>query len=435
MKITTRLMRRKLDIPNAVAKYAEEHASGYCNFVSYLEKFDDEVLQRIFAFKRPKGKNFLITEVVRKVSGCKQYITKNLYFTQMAGYKAIFTSKQKFIGYYAVYLSEDFDKWFFETNTNYLKTGYKIINPQLLLETKYKYCGYNGEGLLMEYLETYNKYPNLELLSKLEIQPSKTLCRKAMQDKQFCKFLSQNKKLVRIHGSAVTLMAYKNKISFKDASEVMNAKIYIGKNIKEVKGTKIDRLKLQKYLADNKIDYPLYDDYLGAIKYLNLDLNDTKNVFPKDFMRMHDLRINEYASVYAKNNAKERRKLNKQFMKISNKYQILNLSGSYLVSIAKEIKDLIYEGKILHHCVGDKGYDKKMADEKTLIFFVREITNPNIPFVTMEYSLKEKRILQIYADHDQKPSDNVLNFVNNTWLSFAKKMIKKKEKELCLAST
>ena len=76
-----------------------------------------------------------------------------------------------------------------------------------------------------------------------------------------------------------------------------------------------------------------------------------------------------------------------------------------------------------------------MVDEKSLILFVREINKPDIPFVTMEYSLKEKRILQIYGDHDHKPSDGVLDFVNNTWLSFAKKMLKKKEKELCLAST
>ena len=75
MKITTRLSKRKNDIPKAVEEFAEARATSYCNFVSYLEKFDDEILQRTFGYKKPKNKKLLITEVTRRVSGCNKYIT------------------------------------------------------------------------------------------------------------------------------------------------------------------------------------------------------------------------------------------------------------------------------------------------------------------------------------------------------------------------
>jgi len=427
MKITTRLSKRKNDIPKAVEEFAEARATSYCNFVSYLEKFDDEILQRTFGYKKPKNKKLLITEVTRRVSGCNKYIAKNIYYSGMGGYQAVFSPKKYYIGFYSAFLEEDFDKWYEETVSRYYKVGYEIINPQLLAETKYKYCGFNNNGFLMDYLDTYNNYPNLELLSKLGIKPSKTLCQKAMKDKQFCKFLSRNKEDVIKYGSTLTLMAYKRNISISDANEEMNIKRHL-KSFISNRSLKVDEEKLTKYLLSNKLSLSLYGDYIDALKYLKLSLKDTKNIFPMDFMRMHNLRINQYYSKKEKGN----QKFYDAFANVAKKYAFLNLDKNYKIKIASHINELIEEGKYLHHCVGKMGYDKKMVDEKSLILFVREINKPDIPFVTMEYSLKEKRILQIYGDHDHKPSDGVLDFVNNTWLSFAKKMIKKKEKELCL---
>ena len=86
--------------------------------------------------------------------------------------------------------------------------------------------------------------------------------------------------------------------------------------------------------------------------------------------------------------------------------------------------DLIKEGEILHHCVGKMGYDQKFVREETLIFFIRNKENPDIPFVTIEYSLSNHKVLQSYGDHDSKPDESVLHYINKIWLPYANKKIK-----------
>ena len=101
-----------------------------------------------------------------------------------------------------------------------------------------------------------------------------------------------------------------------------------------------------------------------------------------------------------------------------------NLNDAYCVIIAQSPADLINEGNILHHCVGKMGYDQKFIREESLIFFVRNKSNPQIPFVTVEYSLKTNKILQCYAEHNTKPQQEVQEFINKKWLPYAKRKLK-----------
>ena len=70
-------------------------------------------------------------------------------------------------------------------------------------------------------------------------------------------------------------------------------------------------------------------------------------------------------------------------------------------------------------------YDQKFAREESLIFFVRNKQDIETPFVTLEYSIKNKKVLQCYGYKDSKPEEQVLDFVNNTWLPYANKKLKK----------
>jgi len=101
------------------------------------------------------------------------------------------------------------------------------------------------------------------------------------------------------------------------------------------------------------------------------------------------------------------------------------LQGNYAVVIATSPAELMREGEELSHCVGKMGYDQKMVREETLIFFVRNNSELDVPFVTVEYSLKQKRILQSYGSNHSKPDEAVANFINKTWLSHANRTIKK----------
>ncbi len=102
-----------------------------------------------------------------------------------------------------------------------------------------------------------------------------------------------------------------------------------------------------------------------------------------------------------------------------------NLKDNFVVVIAKSPAELIKEGDYLHHCVGLMNYDQKFAREESLIFFVRNKDNPQIPFVTVEYSLKNKKILQCYAEYNSNPEQEVLDYINKTWLPYANRKLRK----------
>ncbi len=151
-----------------------------------------------------------------------------------------------------------------------------------------------------------------------------------------------------------------------------------------------------------------------------------KNRFPHDFKRWHDIRIDEYATEKALKDAEERKELYKKFAAIAEKYLPLqyNRKSAFIVIIAQSPADLIREGEVLHHCVGRMNYDQKFIREESLIFFIRSVDEPDIPFITVEYSPSKNIILQCYGASDSRPNQKVLDFVNNQWLPYANKQMK-----------
>lgn len=79
----------------------------------------------------------------------------------------------------------------------------------------------------------------------------------------------------------------------------------------------------------------------------------------------------------------------------------------------------------MHHCVGRMQYDERFAKEQSLIFFIRAKEKPEKPLVTLEYSLSMHKVLQCYASYNQKPSEEILHYVNKVWLPYANKTLKK----------
>ena len=185
--------------------------------------------------------------------------------------------------------------------------------------------------------------------------------------------------------------------------------------------------KFLLYINKQNTNIATYNDYYKACNYLGLNMSEDKNVFPHDFRRWHDIRIDQYHTARAEKDEQERKELYEKFATVAEKYLSLqrNKDDAFIVVIARSPKDLMREGDVLHHCVGRMNYDQKFAREESLIFFVRNSTEPDTPFVTMEYSIKNKKILQCYGEHDHKPNDNVLEFVNKKWLPFANRKLNK----------
>ena len=179
---------------------------------------------------------------------------------------------------------------------------------------------------------------------------------------------------------------------------------------------------IREPMEDTRILMVPFIDYDGVV-----DGDQGKNRYPHDFMRWHDIRIDEYHSAKAIKDAEERKEFYAQFAEIAQKY--ISMQGTskhaFVAVIAMSPADLIKEGAALHHCVGKYGYDRKFVKEQTLIFFIRSTANPDTPLATVEYSVKQKKILQCYADRNTTPSKDVMHYVNDIWLPHANKAIKK----------
>ena len=153
----------------------------------------------------------------------------------------------------------------------------------------------------------------------------------------------------------------------------------------------------------------------------------SKNRFPHDFKRWHDIRIDEYNSKRAILDEQKRKEFYKQFYDIAMKYIGLeyNKKSAYIAIIAQKPSDLMIEGDTLNHCVGRMNYDQRFVREDSLIFFIRTKENPTTPFVTVEYSPKQKKVLQCYARNNSLPNNEVQDFIQNKWLPYANRQISK----------
>ena len=151
-------------------------------------------------------------------------------------------------------------------------------------------------------------------------------------------------------------------------------------------------------------------------------MKDTKVIYPKDFHRMHDLRINEFSSLKAKLKKEEAKKMEANFRAVAKRYVPYEVDGEkYAIVMPIKINDLKTEGDKLSHCVGRMGYDAKMARDETVIAFVRKIEDKKEPFVTVEF--KGDTVYQCYGDHDSTPAADVRQFAEK-WVKEVNKKIK-----------
>ncbi|MFR6055480.1 MAG: PcfJ domain-containing protein [Eubacteriales bacterium] len=314
-----------------------------------------------------------------------------------------------------------------------------VVNPDYPLKlAAFRYSAIELQKPVcpITYLRTYLQYPQVEYLVKLGLGKfirSKMILQRIGKDKRFCKWLIANKTELRNKHFYidVVLRSYRTGKPLDALQAYRAAKIKLAndnslKPIRDMFEGR-ERERFFDYILRQKTNAHTYLDYLKACNDLGLDMTEEKNRFPHDFKRWHDIRIDQYATKKAEEDKEKRKELYEKFAAVAEKY--LTLQGinnkEYAVFIARSPADLIREGEILNHCVGRMNYDRKFVREESLIFFVRHIAEPDTPFVTVEYSLSQKKILQCYGNTDTKPDDSVLHYVNKVWLPHANRQLKK----------
>lgn len=400
------------DTPEPVKKYAETNESNY-GFAGWIRNWGDEIVLHIYAYRRRKNKPTDLREVIRICPSEEGMIQRDMYLTPMSGWRVIFKPERKHsanwygYNYYTIDESE-WGKWHWQDKCG---ISYQILNLEEIEKSRYKYSGYSEElntGLI-EYLRLWIEYPEVEYFGKAGIAPSKALIKKAKKDRDFITWLRRTPEIESYNPQSI-IYAYDHKKPLKIASEEL---IERHRATAWAKGffktgdfglTAKDIRKIYTYAHGKEyIGAGPFRDYLEALRGLGLDLQDTKNLYPQDFRRMHDLRTNQWA-------AKKMKIKNEEFQKAVEKYTAYETQGEFIIKIPQKVEDLKAEGKALSHCVGSMGYDNKMVRGISFIAFLRKPEEPEKPYVTIEYGLGQERILQIYGANDSQPAPEVIKF-------------------------
>ena len=421
-------------IVERIRRYDKENmtcAPGHTRFYSYLTKNDGELVKVTVAV-RNHYKQWLYKQVAVHGLNAKECFVKDMVFYYIAGYQ---------VGWYEQGLQKS-GRWYESTSWGFSDDKYfdpfaPIVNRKYLDKfSEYKYSAVNlycGMDIL-KYLRYYKQYPQIEYLMKAGLSDyafSTQILKEIGKNKRFCKWLMKNRTEIMQNGYYVDviLRAFRTNKPVADLQAYKKYRMQLSKEVelKELRAFfKTDLEKFALYIRSQNTNPYSYRDYLRACNYLGLDMSMNKNRYPNNFKRWHDIRIDEYRSAKALKDEQERKEFYDKFAAVASKYLGLEYDKKsvYIAIIAQTPSDLIHEGELLHHCVGRMGYDQKFAREESLIFFIRAKEQPDVPFVTIEYSPAQKRILQCYGDHDSKPAEEVINFVHKKWLPYANRKLK-----------
>lgn len=450
-------MKIKETIPPDILKEIKErmlqrlHFRNETYFFSYFEYQRKKLAISTVAvrvsqqFKKKKTPTIFIKKCVIRILGNEKkerVYVRDVDYAYIAGYRASYHSMRKHDTKTKRYIVNDYDDatWY-GVDPRYFRLYYEhdFLNMSFLNNTEFRYCAYDWKSDLSHYLAAYRQNPKIELITKLlssKFAASKVITSRVEKDRSFLIFLKNNAAEISASNANVNIVvnAYTSKKTIAEAIRLEKVKnmLTLGYGANEITREIYKTIKnmgektINEYFAySTKVGNASYEDYFKCIHYLGLDLRDKKNLFPLDFKRWHDIRIDEYNTAKALKDAEERKEFYKKFAAVADKYASMSCDGKngLCVIIAHSPYDLIREGELLHHCVGRMGYDQKFVREESLIFFVRETENRNTPFVTIEYGLKEKKVRQCHGQNNAQPPQKVLDFVYNVWEKQAAKIL------------
>ena len=407
-----------------IKKYEQSNYAEH--YYSYLTKNDGELVEILCAVKPYKGDIYIKQVAVHGIDSKEAFI-KDMNFTYLAGYR---------VGWYAEGLTKQPKYWedgrWWQSYDEYYNPYSVLLNPEYATKQKeFKYALVEKvSGMyIFSYLRLFREFPEMESIEKMGLAClvySKQILKKFRKDTTFRKWLYKNKANINQKRYRIgdIISAYNKHIEIDSYCEWADFK-------RKYKGVSLNGFKDLKaffnYIKKQETNVESYKDYMLACQELEIDTSLPKNYMPHNFKYWHDVRIDQLNDLKAERDRKAREELYNKFAIVSNKYSSLQkLKGNAFVAIIPSSpKDLIEEGLCLHHCVGRMNYDAKFSREETLIFFIRDIQNIQTPLVTIEYSIKDKTVLQCYGDHDTKPNEQIENFVFKQWLPYANRKLKK----------
>jgi len=288
------------------------------------------------------------------------------------------------------------------------------------------------EGDMVKFFDLYAKYPCIEYLTKLsfnnlvrdKLNGNRTYGTINWRGKNLFKVLKLNKqelneiKKENISISFLSLKIYQT--ARKDGSNISLAEAHrlSGTYYKNYyddleKTLRYGTLrKITGYLSkQHKKDHEHYwsatsalttwKDYIADCIKLEMDLTDESVLFPNKLHNAHQNTIKQVKATADERLNKEIKKRAKALEKYRFEYQGL------IIRPVTSSKELINEGKALHHCVGT--YADRYAKGQTNIFVIRKASKPDKPFYTVE--IRQNEVIQTRGNKNCSPDKAIASFM------------------------
>ncbi len=163
-------------------------------------------------------------------------------------------------------------------------------------------------------------------------------------------------------------------------------------------------------------------DYIQISLNMNINLNK-KNMFPADIHKAHNELVERYNKLKKEIEREESRKALALVNDFFNGYKNKELT----VFVPHERADFIREGQELSNCVGSESYYLNHIAGKSMIFFIRKISEPDKSYFATEIDMFNGTVKQLYGYGNCYAPKDVKDFVNGftKWLMKNKKKMKK----------
>lgn len=150
------------------------------------------------------------------------------------------------------------------------------------------------------------------------------------------------------------------------------------------------------------------------VKKLGLDTRKNSVLFPDDF---HNLHQRLAMQIEENENAEKTEKIKR----IAEKYRMDFETDTLKLMIADSQIALNSESSALCHCV--KTYGDKVAEGKTLIFFIRKKSAPEVPYYTLEIK-PDGKFVQCRGKYNCSMTEEVEEFKDMVVKEFNRKLKK-----------
>lgn len=154
-------------------------------------------------------------------------------------------------------------------------------------------------------------------------------------------------------------------------------------------------------------------DYIDALRTLDKDIRNPKYVCPADLSREHDrciAKLARLARLEADRNLMSHLKNECAYYKAKARFFGLAFSdGQIAVRVLESVKEIIMEGKVMHHCVATNEYYKKANS------LILSATINGKRLETVEVSLSKLQVIQSrgVCNQDTEYHDRIVELVNS----------------------